>query len=125
MTRKYCKSFPCPNIAISGGSYCADHQPAKVQNSDHHDPFYSNIRWQKFRNWYLSAHPLCEHCGQEGRVTEATVVDHVVEIKDGGERFNDANSQALCRTCHARKTRATKNRRKSNRLDRIGRRTRS
>jgi 5-methylcytosine-specific restriction enzyme A len=117
---KYCKSFPCSNIAISGGSYCADHQPVKIHRSDHHNPVYDTIRWQKFRRWYLSIHPLCEICERDGRTTPAVLVDHIHELKDGGQQYDSANVQALCRLCHARKTTSTKNRRESNRLHRIG-----
>jgi 5-methylcytosine-specific restriction enzyme A len=32
------------------------------------------------------------------------VVDHVVPLKDGGARFDRANLQPLCVSCHNRKT---------------------
>jgi 5-methylcytosine-specific restriction enzyme A len=35
-------------------------------------------RWRKARAEFLAEHPLCAHCLAEGRLTPATVVDHVV-----------------------------------------------
>jgi 5-methylcytosine-specific restriction protein A len=32
------------------------------------------------------------------------VADHVLPLKDGGARFDWANLQALCVSCHNRKT---------------------
>ncbi len=43
----------------------------------------------------------------------ASVVDHVVPIKDGGERFDAANLQALCVSCHNRKTATERARREA------------
>jgi 5-methylcytosine-specific restriction protein A len=62
-------------------------------------------RWRKVRACYLAEHPLCASCLGDGRLTAATVVDHV--IAHGGDRqlFWDRNNwQALCKGCHDRKT---------------------
>jgi 5-methylcytosine-specific restriction protein A len=37
-------------------------------------------------------------------LTPAIVVDHVVPLKMGGERFDWANLQSLCASCHNRKS---------------------
>lgn len=34
----------------------------------------------------------------------AKVVDHIVPVKQGGERFEGANLQSLCVPCHNAKT---------------------
>ncbi len=60
--------------------------------------------WQRLRRWFLMRHPLCEHCERKGRATPATEVDHVVPIRAGGPRLDQANLQALCKSCHSRKT---------------------
>jgi 5-methylcytosine-specific restriction enzyme A len=62
-------------------------------------------RWRNVRARYLAEHPLCASCLAEGRLTAATVVDHV--IAHGGDRqlFCDRdNWQALCKGCHDSKT---------------------
>ena len=44
----------------------------------------------------------CRSCGKAGRLE----VDHVVPLARGGDPFNPANLQALCRSCHFAKTAA-------------------
>jgi 5-methylcytosine-specific restriction protein A len=53
---------------------------------------------------FLNQHPLCVVCERFGRLIDARVVDHVVPIKQGGERFAATNLQSLCIRCHNRKT---------------------
>ena len=52
----------------------------------------------------LSEEPLCRRCAQFGIVTEATVVDHIYEIKDGADPFDRENLCSLCVSCHNTKT---------------------
>lgn len=66
--------------------------------------FYGTTAWRKFRAIYISKHPLCEHCLKDGKLTAATLVDHVIEIMDGGARLSESNVQSLCDACHNRKT---------------------
>ncbi|BBO85906.1 hypothetical protein DSCO28_64720 [Desulfosarcina ovata subsp. sediminis] len=53
---------------------------------------------------YLRDHPLCEMCQANGRATVATLVDHIVEIEDGGAELDMDNLMSLCTRCHASKT---------------------
>jgi 5-methylcytosine-specific restriction protein A len=46
---------------------------------------------------------LCERCLDDGRVTVATVVDHVVPLARGGEDVDD-NTRNLCDPCHEKAT---------------------
>ncbi|HPA14895.1 MAG TPA: HNH endonuclease signature motif containing protein [Desulfobacterales bacterium] len=112
--RKYCASFPCSKIAVAGSSYCTDHQPAPQRDHKEADPFYLSPAWRRLRNWYIRAHPLCEICLREGRMTPATTVDHVVELKDGGDPLNADNMQSLCHACHNKKTKAEAKKRITN-----------
>ena len=58
-------------------------------------------RWRKARAAFLGRHPLCAMCSSAGRVTEATVVDHVAPHKGDAKLFWDrGNWQALCKSCH-------------------------
>ena len=64
-----------------------------------------NSRWQKARLTFLARHPLCAECERQGKVTAATVVDHVIPHKGDQRLFWDtSNWQAMCKTCHDVKT---------------------
>lgn len=52
---------------------------------------------------FLRMHPLCVACERAGRITEATEVDHIIRLVDGGSD-EDTNKQALCGPCHKDKT---------------------
>lgn len=107
---KYCQAYPCPNLAVNG-AYCHEHTPARAPKEA--DPFYVSVAWRRFRDWYISMHPLCEQCEREGRPdTPAQMVDHRIEIKDGGALTSEENAMSLCWKCHAVKTATAKNHRK-------------
>ena len=76
------------------GAYCPAHAPPRLAKA--RDPFYGSARWLALRRAWLREHPLCE-CGRL-----ATVVDHVVPIKEGGDPLDRGNLRSLCASCHAR-----------------------
>ena len=51
----------------------------------------------------LQAEPLCRHCAARGKITAATVPDHIVPLSQGGTD-SDNNIQCLCDDCHLIKT---------------------
>lgn len=108
-TRKYCQAFPCSNFAEHGSAYCKEHRPPRVPKET--DPFYLSPAWRKFRNWYVSKHPFCELCEKQGLLVPVDVVDHIIELKDGGDRLSDSNAMSLCNRCHSLKTAKEKRRR--------------
>jgi 5-methylcytosine-specific restriction protein A len=60
-----------------------------------------NYRWQKASKVFLLDNPLCVYCGKLGRITPATVVDHIIPHKGDEELFWDVgNWQPLCKLCH-------------------------
>ena len=62
-------------------------------------------RWRKARTRYLAEHPLCASCLADGRLTAATVVDHVMAHGGNRQVFWDCdNWQAMCKPCHDSKT---------------------
>lgn len=116
-SKKYCAAFPCNQVAVNG-AYCLAHRaPASPKETD---PFYLSVRWRRFRAWYMGKHPLCEQCEREGRLIPADMVDHVIEIKDGGALTSEENAMSLCWKCHALKTAEEKNHRKSTKDNRPG-----
>lgn len=62
---------------------------------------YKTTRWTKLRLIHLSAEPLCRMCKDEGRITPATVVDHIKAHKGDETLFwNMGNWQSLCSSHH-------------------------
>jgi 5-methylcytosine-specific restriction endonuclease McrA len=58
-------------------------------------------RWEKARLFFLREHPLCRMCLGQGKVTEATVVDHIIPHRGDQTLFWDrANWQPLCKPNH-------------------------
>ncbi len=58
-------------------------------------------RWDRARRHWLSEHPLCVECERMGRLTTATVVDHITPHKGDMEIFwSRSNWSALCVPCH-------------------------
>ena len=51
----------------------------------------------------LHAEPLCRDCKAKGRVTAATVPDHIVPLSKGGTDTDD-NIRCLCGDCHSDRT---------------------
>lgn len=64
-------------------------------------------KWQRYRLKFLERNVLCVMCHAQGKVVEATVVDHIVDHRGNQALFWDrANHQALCKPCHGIKTAA-------------------
>lgn len=90
--------------------YCSEHrrlmnrQYEEVRDKEFRGIYGSN-RWRKLREIVLKRDGgLCQQCRREGRITVADVVDHIVELRDGGCAFCEDNLESLCHACHAKKT---------------------
>lgn len=59
-------------------------------------------RWLGIRERYLRYHPFCE-LKAKCNGAEATEVDHIVPIRQGGD-YTASNLQAVCKRCHSYKT---------------------
>lgn len=102
---KPCKCVGCANL--TSGTYCDKHmrlyQLEKARPSAHARGY--NSRWRKASKMFLSRHPLCVECQKQGRLTAATVVDHIIPHKGNQTLFWDENNwQPLCKRCHDVKT---------------------
>jgi len=102
-----CGHVGCPELTRD--PYCPKHTKEVKQRYDKDRPNATergyNYRWQKARRYFLKKHPLCEICKAEGRLTAATVVDHIIPHRGDKRLFwNKDNWQALCKRCHDIKT---------------------
>lgn len=98
----FCNHAGC--ATLTGNHYCDTHTPLHdTGRTDYRDAASErgyDSKWRKVRDRYLSAHPLCERCEQQGRVEIAEVVHHINPINAGGPRLDPRNLRALCRDCH-------------------------
>ena len=63
---------------------------------------YNSTRWRKVRTHILKRDGgICQMCGKSEKYM---IVDHIKEIKDGGEPYSYDNLQTLCKSCHNIKT---------------------
>ncbi|WP_330547708.1 HNH endonuclease [Caminicella sporogenes] len=100
-------SFPgCPEL--TEGRYCEKHQKEETKKYNRkrkYKKLYNSSSWQRLRKKVLTKHPLCVECEEKGRLTPATVVDHIVPHHGNEALFWDEdNLQSLCKSCHDRKT---------------------
>ena len=96
-----CRHPGCPNITEE--RYCTVHAPDHKRATAHERGYTS--KWQRLSKLYLKTNPLCVECKRRGRLTPATVVDHIVPHR-GNEQlmWSESNWQALCKPCHDKKT---------------------
>ena len=98
-------AFPgCPNL--SDDQYCEHHRKYARQEYDRYKRP-ANIAkkygraWHRIRARYAAAHPLCEQCLKEGRITPVEEVHHIVPISKGGTHAEE-NLMSLCQSCHTK-----------------------
>jgi len=98
-------SYPgCPRLTEE--RYCEEHKKLASKQYERYsrDPVAKRRygrEWQKIRARFLAAHPLCEQCKKEGRLTKATEVHHILPLDHGGTH-DESNLMALCKPCHSR-----------------------
>lgn len=110
--KRPCRYPGCAKIIETGKLYCAEHEPFSPQAQYEKERMTAAQRgydrgWQQARTAFLNNHPLCAECERQGKYTPATVVDHIIPHRGNKKLFWDiSNWQALCETCHGRKTRS-------------------
>jgi 5-methylcytosine-specific restriction protein A len=99
--KRPCRHPGCSNL--SEGVYCEQHRGQYARESATRRGY--DARWRRARALFLRQHPLCVQCLQENRLTPATVVDHIIPHRGDEKLFWDqGNWQAICKTCHDKKT---------------------
>lgn len=102
---------PACSLVLETPGYCDQHRAVIARDYgrarrgfDIEVGFYRSTQWRTVRAAFLRQHPVCVACQDRGHLVAAVVADHIKPIKDGGERFDWANLQGLCISCHNRKT---------------------
>ncbi len=114
--QRLCRSLGCRTVHRNANGYCNAHAdlaksfvrlaPPKLPRESSSARGYG-YKWQQARTGFLSKHPLCVQCQSRGRVTAASVVDHIKPHRGDMSKFWErSNWQALCATCHSVKTAA-------------------
>jgi 5-methylcytosine-specific restriction protein A len=109
---------PGCNVLATKGAYCSDHAADQTYRGAASTRGYTK-RWQRRAASFKDRHPLCgmrphgqrpvmSQCFDEGRVTAAYQVDHVIPHRGDPVLFWDEehNWQSLCASCGGRKSRA-------------------
>jgi 5-methylcytosine-specific restriction protein A len=99
MPTRLCSTPGCPNPTTYRGQ-CAQHSTLRERSSHPNRRVYNKRRWRILRRAIIQANPICTHCHQ----AIATDADHITPISAGGAPYDPTNLQALCSTCHGKKT---------------------
>lgn len=98
-------SYPgCPKL--THGRFCEEHAKKEAQRYEKYDRDPAVRRrygraWKRIRDRYAEAHPLCELCQQNGKLTPTEEIHHKLPLSEGGTHATE-NLIALCKSCHAK-----------------------
>lgn len=98
-------SYPgCPELV--DGRFCTAHEKKENRRYEKYQRDPETRRrygraWKRIRDRYIKAHPLCEECKRNGKLTPSEEVHHVVPFREGGTH-KESNLMALCKSCHSR-----------------------
>ena len=103
--KRPCRYPGCPNLCDKG-VYCSQHmQFSSDRMRGGAESRGYDARWRKARTAFLQRNPLCNECMKRGKITPATVVDHIIPHRGDRKLFwDESNWQPLCKDCHDRKT---------------------
>jgi 5-methylcytosine-specific restriction protein A len=114
---RFCLDRTCPNRVEDG--YCPAHARERERWRGSQRARGYTRRWERRAKLFKARYPLCgmrpdgrapvmSTCHDEGRITPAYQVDHVVPHRGNDALFWDEanNWQSLCATCGSRKSRA-------------------
>ena len=116
-----CTAPACKEIVRDGTSKCEKHKRKQTKESNklrkvnggrRNAKVYDSVRWRNLSKKKRQNTPFCEMCDEEGVTTVADVVDHIVEIEDGGDPFAWDNLMSLCHGHHNSKTAKEKRKRR-------------
>lgn len=105
--RAQCDQYQCKAPSVKGSRYCEAHTQSKAPTIERQafNAKYKTAAWESIRARQLSTNPLCAACLIDGRITQASHVDHVFAwAAIGGQAFTRNLFQSLCPECHGIKS---------------------
>ncbi|MCL1857679.1 MAG: HNH endonuclease [Oscillospiraceae bacterium] len=101
--KKPCAFHGCRELTAN--RYCDAHAKQETKRYNKYDrDSGSNKRygrtWKRIRDRYIAAHPLCEKCGESGKLTPADEIHHIKPLSKSGTHAAD-NLMSLCKPCHS------------------------
>lgn len=101
--RRPCSYSGCPEL--TDGRYCDRH---KRESDAHYNRYQRDPdtakrygrAWKRSRDRYIHAHPLCEMCQKQGKLSPAEEVHHIKPLSQGGNH-DMSNLMSLCSSCHS------------------------
>jgi 5-methylcytosine-specific restriction enzyme A len=72
----------------------------RSQGAEAYRRWYGTARWKATRARQLKEKPLCAYCIDIGRITVATICDHVERHNGDEQRFWNGPFQSLCKEHH-------------------------
>jgi 5-methylcytosine-specific restriction protein A len=111
------RNCPYPHCGhlIATGKYCPAHARVMDERRGLAAARGYDEAWAKYARRWLRRFPICgqrldgriytEHsaCARTGQRVPATVVDHILSLRNGGAKFDPLNHQSLCNACNVRK----------------------
>lgn len=100
--KRPCSHPSCPRI--TDGRFCEEHQRQENKRYEKYDRNPAMRRrygrtWKRIRDRHIAAHPLCEMCKKQGRITPAEEAHHIKPLSQGGRsismRFSKRKEQAI------------------------------
>jgi len=104
--KRPCSHPDCPKL--TDGRFCEEHAKQEAQRYERYDRDPTvrkryNRTWRRIHDRYITAHPLCERCKMDDRITPAEEVHHIKPLSRGGTN-DPSNLMALCTSCHSQIT---------------------
>lgn len=100
--KRPCAYPGCPNLCDE--QFCEEHEKSMREQYDKYERApdvnkkYGRA-WKRIRDRHVRAHPYCELCLKEGRITSVEEVHHIKPVSQGGTHDRN-NLMSLCKSCH-------------------------
>lgn len=106
--KRPCSKMGCRELTTE--RFCSRHAKVEAKEYDRARGSSSQrgytSRWQRYSRSFRKANPLCVNCSAQGLIRPSEHVDHIKAVSGADDPlfWDKSNHQALCQSCHSRKT---------------------